>query len=630
MTERPTHLDAEAAQRRGEIETLLQFVDRLSAAGDAAEVLQSVMEVLAPLLSIKRVGIVTNEGDHALSIGLWDQGVWRPGGTKIPLDGSVSGWVIRNRRAWQTEDLAKDPMHFRAIAALAGVTIGASMALPIFGQDGAVLGVLNLHSERTGRPFSEDDVRIAEALARHLALPIERVRLMRELRASEERFRRQAFTDSLTGLHNRAWLMDHLPRALDQVRERARGLALIFLDLDGFKAINDSLGHSFGDEALAATARRLREGAPEPDRVARLGGDEFVVLAENAGSAERALQLAQRLIDAIRHQIQVRGRQRSLTACAGVTLCGPERPVYRVERLLREADIALYAAKARGRAQAALFESRMSQLAFQQIDLETDLQQALERHQLLLHYEPAFDLLRLHEYSAREVCGVEALLRWRHPWRGLLPAGDFIRLAEESGALAPISDWAIDEACRRAATWQRFSSGRSAPPTLAVNLAAAHLLQPGFVERVADLLQAAALRPEALEMEIGERALLQAPDRTTAALGALHDLGVRLALDDFGDGAFSLDSLRRLPVDRVKIGRSLVTALEEDAGARTIVRSMIDLAHALRIGVTAQGIETEGQLTFLRAAGCDSGQGFLLSPPIPAEEIDSLFAGIGV
>jgi diguanylate cyclase (GGDEF)-like protein len=624
MAERRSGGQARALARRNQIETLLQFVDRLATAGDAAEVFQSVMEILAPLLSVKRVGIVTNEGDHALSMGLWDNGVWRPGGTRIPLDGSISGWVIQNRRIWRTENLATDPMHFRGIAALAGVQIGASMAVPIFGRDGDVLGVLNLHSEQAGGVFSEDDIRLAEGLARHLALPLERVRLIRELRESEERYRRQAFTDSLTGLHNRAWLMDHLTQAIDVARERGRRVALVFFDLDGFKIINDSLGHSYGDEVLALIARRLREAAPDPDLVARLGGDEFVLLVEHVASPEAALELAKRVSAAVRHHLRLRGRQRYLTTSAGVAVLPAGRHAYAAERLLREADIALYAAKARGRGQIALFEPSMSRLALQRMDLEADLQRALERRQLIVYYQPAYDL------RTRAVRAVEALVRWQHPRRGLLPAAEFIRLADESGILAPIGDWAMEQAVRHAARWQQIRDAEGPQPALGVNVAVSQLQQPGFADRLAALLEAESVQPSTVEIEIADGAALQDADGTLASVDALRALGVRLTLDGFGNGRSSLSALRRLPVDRVKIDRSFIAALEEDAGTQTVVRSVIELAHALQIGVTAMGIETEGQFEFLREAGCDCGQGWLLSQPVPAEAVDRLLLGVGV
>jgi len=610
-------LEREASLRRQEVGAFLEVADRLTAANDPGEVLQGIMEVIAPLLPVRRIGIVTNEGDHALSGGLWDDGVWRPGGTRIPLEGSISGWVIANKKIWRTGDLESDALHFQGIAALQGLQIGASMAVPIIAGDGRVLGVLNLHSAEKGDVFGDNEVRIAEGIARHLAIALERARLVSNLRESEERFRHQAFTDSLTGLPNRASLIEQLDTALTSARESGTRLALIFLDLDGFKLINDSLGHFIGDEVLSIIGQRLRETVGETSVVARFGGDEFVVLSEKIGSPAAACALAERLVTAIQRPFRLRGRERYLTTSAGVTLSGSGRGSYRAERLLREADIALYVAKAQGKGGTALFEPNMSSVALLRMDLETDLQRALDRNELDLHYQPVFDL------STRELDGVEALVRWRHPRRGLLVAEDFIHLAEESGLILSIGEWAMEHACRSAGAWRELVA--PAKPILSVNLSARQFQQPDLVGSIATILRETGLDPKTLEVEITESAMILDLERAIRTMQALRESGVRLAIDDFGTGYSSLSYLRRLAVDRVKIDQSFVAAVESDPGTATIVRSVVDLAHALQMTVTAEGIETIGQLEFLRSVGCDFGQGYLLSPPVPAAELGSIF-----
>jgi diguanylate cyclase (GGDEF)-like protein len=609
--------EQEVELRRREMNALLEVADRLTAATDPGDVLQGIMEIVAPLLPVQRIGIVTNEGDHALSGGLWDNGVWRPGGTRIPLEGSISGWVIKNKEIWKTRDLDNDALHFQGIAALRGLHIGASMAVPIIAGDGRVLGVLNLHSEQRGDVFGENDIRVAEGIARHLAIALERARLVRDLRDSEERFRRQAFTDSLTGLPNRAALIEQLDAALGRARDSGRKVALIFVDLDGFKLINDTLGHFIGDEVLSVIGRRLREALDESSTVARFGGDEFVVLAENVTSAAVANALSERLITAIQRPFRLRGRERYLTASAGVTVSGSGRGSYRAERLLREADIALYVAKSRGKGRTTLFEPNMSSLAMARMDMESDLQRALERNELDLYYQPIFEL------NTREIDGVEALVRWVHPRRGLLVADEFIHVAEESGLILSIGEWAIEHACRCAGEWQ--AQVAPATPILSVNLSARQFQQPDLIARISNILEEAGMNPHSLEIEITESAMIQDLEGAIATMKSLRDSGVRLAIDDFGTGYSSLSYLRGLAVDRVKIDQSFISALESDPGTATIVRSVVELAHALGMTATAEGIETNGQLAFLRSIGCDFGQGFLLSAAVPARELGAIF-----
>jgi diguanylate cyclase (GGDEF)-like protein len=609
--------EQEANLRSRELQALLEITDRLTAANDPGEVLQGIMEVIAPLLPVRRIGIVTNEGDHALSGGLWDDGIWHPGGTRIPLEGSISGWVITNKRMWRTADLEHDTQHFQGITALQGVHIGASLALPIMAGDGRVLGVLNLHSEAKGEVFGENEIRMAEGIARHLAVALERARLVRNLRESEERLRRQAYSDSLTGLPNRAALIDHLDIALKRPRQNRARLALIFLDLDGFKLINDSLGHFAGDEVLSMIGQRLRQTVPEPSMVARFGGDEFVVMAERVHSFQEANTLAENLMAAIQRPFRLRGRERYLSASAGVTLSGAGKGSSRAERLLREADIALYVAKARGKGRTAIFEPGMSDAALARMDLETDLQRAIDRNELDLYYQPIFAL------QSSRIEGVEALVRWIHPRRGLLAAEDFIHLAEESGLILSIGDWAIEKALTSAMAWRTALA--PAEPILSVNLSALQFQQPDLLSRIAAMLRKTGLDPRTLEIEITESAMIQDLDRAIATMRALRDCGVRLAIDDFGTGYSSLSYLRRLAVDRVKIDQSFIAAIESDPGTATIVRSVIDLAHALGISVTAEGIETSNQLDILRSVGCDFGQGFLLSAAVPATELGNVF-----
>jgi diguanylate cyclase (GGDEF)-like protein/PAS domain S-box-containing protein len=432
----------------------------------------------------------------------------------------------------------------------------------------------------------------------------------------EEQLEQRAFFDSLTGLPNRAVFRDRLDHALARSARRSDVLAVLLLDLDRFKLVNDSLGHDAGDELLVAVGGRIQACSRSSDTVARLGGDEFAILLEDAASEEAAIALAGRLLEALTSPFEVRGREVFIGASIGVALhVGPSG---QPDELIRNADTAMYAAKGAGKGRCVVFQPAMHQRSLEFFEVQADLQRALVRGEFVLHYQPIVDL------ATGTLQGVEALVRWLHPTRGLIMPGGFIPVAEETGMIVPLGVWVLGAACRQAVEWQNRSSDTSSL-SMSVNLSMRQLLEPDLVPRVAEVLAATDLDPRALILEITEGSLLQDVGETAAKLHALKELGARLALDDFGTGSSSLGHLRQFPIDVLKIDKSFVDGLgDEGSDASALVRAIIELARTLRLTTVAEGIESSEQLTQLRLAGCNLGQGYLFAKPLARDELENM------
>jgi len=452
--------------------------------------------------------------------------------------------------------------------------------------------------DEQGRPMRIDGV--ASDVTRH--------------KESQALLYRAAHHDALTGLPNRKLMQERLRQGLARHDREGGTLALMLIDIDRFKTINDSLGHKAGDSMLCQVAERLAGSLREEDTVARLGGDEFVVVLPDVADEAGAAAVVHKLTAALVPPMKVDGRTIHCTASFGIALS--PRDGEDVESLLKNADTAMYAAKRGGRNAHRFYAAEMNAAAARLLDLENALRGALERREFEVYYQPQVDLAR-----DGAVCGFEALLRWRHPERGLIPPAEFIPLAEETGLIVPIGEWVLGEACRQARTWiERFD------PDLRVagNLSARQFARPGLAQTVAATLAACGLTARNLELELTESMIMDDPDQSGRILAELKAMGITLAVDDFGTGYSSLAYLRRFPIDVLKIDQSFVSDLVSNPDDAAICASIIAMAHSLRLKVVAEGVENDGQLGFLAQRGCDHAQGYLIGRPLPSVDATTL------
>jgi diguanylate cyclase (GGDEF)-like protein/PAS domain S-box-containing protein len=429
----------------------------------------------------------------------------------------------------------------------------------------------------------------------------------------EDELKRQAFHDSLTGLANRALFADRLQHAISRAERSPTALAVLFVDLDDFKTVNDSLGHSEGDLLLIAVADRLRAGLRASDTIARMGGDEFAILIEDPVDGETPMDVGRRMLAHLEPPFVHGAKELFVRASIGIATTRSRD--HTADEVLRNADVAMYTAKSNGKNRLEVFEPGMHSAALARLALKGDLERALERGEFTLVYQP---IVRL---GVGRLSGVEALLRWQHRDRGTVGPAEFIPVAEETGLIVPLGRWVLQRACAQAAAWNAIAPH---PITMSVNVSGRQLQQPAFVAEVAQVLASTGLAPELLTLELTESVLMQDAEAATVMLADLKSLGVRLAIDDFGTGYSSLNYLRRFPIDELKIDRSFVASLDEGPAQAAVVLSILRLSETLHLETVAEGIEEPSQLAALRDLGADLGQGYLFARPLDVSAITAL------
>jgi diguanylate cyclase (GGDEF)-like protein/PAS domain S-box-containing protein len=479
-------------------------------------------------------------------------------------------------------------------------TVGLAMDCVLLRRDGSELAI-----EDSAAPIHDRDGHVTGAV-----LVFHDVT---ESRAMAIKMAHLAQHDFLTGLPNRVVLTERLGQAIGLARRNYKKAALLFVDLDFFKHINDSLGHLVGDRLLQSVAARLGNCIRTTDTVCRQGGDEFVIMLAEIEHAQDAAHISEKLLEAFSESHRIDGHELHVTLSIGISIFPDDGRD--VDTVMKNADTAMYHAKANGRNTYQFFRSEMNTKAMQRLSIQTNLRRALKQGEFLLHYQPKIDL------TTGSMSGTEALIRWQDPEHGMIFPDDFISVAEDSGLIVPIGRWVLKEACRQVKAW--LDSGLS-PVSVSVNISAVELRHKDFIAGVAQILQETALAPKYLELELTESILMQDVELSTHVLHQLKELGVKLAIDDFGTGYSSLSYLKRFPIDTMKIDQSFVRDVAGNTDDASIVSAVIGMGHNLKQRVIAEGVETHKQLAFLRTHQCDEGQGFLFSHPLPAIDFANL------
>jgi diguanylate cyclase (GGDEF)-like protein len=594
-------------ERQVLLERLSVLQRSIASRDELDDVLEAIVEGAHELLGDETVGLRLLVPDDPAKVELVaSRGVkdsHLPAMKRSQVGDGAGGRAISEGRLVVIEDYAADP---KMVPQMVSDGICAALAAPVF-QRGAVVGSLVVATHRRGRTYSDSERDALKAFAEHAGLALN------DAKAAEETAH-QAFHDPLTGLPNRALFLDRLRLASARAQRSGHRVAVLFADLDGFKTVNDSLGHAAGDQLLVAVGQRFDACVRPSDTVGRFGGDEFAILMEDVRDPIAAARIAQRALEALERPFEVLGREVYVTASIGIAV-GNES----AQDLLRNADIAMYEAKGRGKGRYELFQREMHHAMAERLELEQDLKRAVEDEEFVLHYQPLIDL------ESGSATGVEALVRWLHPEWGMIPPNDFIPLAEETGRIHAIGRWVLHRACETAAGLQL----EHGPFEISVNLSGAQLRQASLVREVSDALQRSGLDPRLLILEITESVLMDTTASNVERLNALKRLGVQLAVDDYGTGYSSLQYLRRFPIDWLKVAKPFVDGVDRSEEEAGVARAIVDLARSLHLGVVAEGIETKRQSERLLELGCPRGQGFHYSPPKPVEELAEVLEDLG-
>jgi diguanylate cyclase (GGDEF)-like protein/PAS domain S-box-containing protein len=608
ITERRRH-EAELARRARQQEAVARLGQvALRGNGDLDELMREVALTVSVTLDVELSAILElRDSDSALIFAVgcgWEDDVVAGAAFSAADPDTPGGYTLTSKQPVVVDDFASEARFSRsAFLSARGVRSGVTV---IIEGDRRPFGILAAHT-RSRRTFTIDDANFMQAVANVLSSAMQR-------RRAEDQMRHAALHDELTGLPNRRLVRDRIGQAL---RRRGGGqVAVLIVDLDRFKVINDSLGHAAGDELLLAVAPRLREAIRPSDTVARLGGDEFVVVCEGLADPRDAVAVAERIAATIMQPVALADGPHHLSASVGIALA--DCPSATADSLLRDADAAMYRAKERGRGRYELFDELMREQVLLRMRTENELRRALDGGELRVHYQPIVDL------GDRRPIGVEALVRWQHPDRGLLAPGEFIGVAEEAGLIGELGLWVLRESCRDAAAWQQAFG----PDLwLSVNVSGRQIAQPAFPAKVADIVLASGLATGSLMLEITESVLIDEADAPMTVLAELRDRDLRLVLDDFGTGFSSLSYLQRFPLDGLKIDRSFVAALEEGTrDGAAIVDALARMASGMSLHLVAEGVETEGQAVRLAELGCTYAQGYLFARPMPADEVSAYLA----
>jgi diguanylate cyclase (GGDEF)-like protein len=601
----------ELHERQTLLERLSRIQHSITRGADLQQTLDAIVagasELMAePVAAMRLVDRDRPERTHiASAVGLESQVLVEMRDSEIGH--GIGGRAIEEDRLIVIEGYGSDA---GSLAPMSANPLTAAMSAPVR-ERGEVVGALTVASYTPARAFTNSEREALLAFAETTSLALTDARLVANAL-------HMAVHDALTGLPNRVLFLDRVDHALETVSRRPRNVAVLFLDLDNFKLVNDSLGHGAGDQLLVAVADRLSGALKAGDTVARFGGDEFAVLADINEEAD-AIHIAERILAMFAHPFALEGREVFASASIGIAISSR---TFDGEALVRDADAAMYRAKSRGRAGYELFDEAMRARVMQRLQLESELHRALKRGELELAYQPIVSL------ADGAVLGAEALVRWHHPERGLLMPGDFIPIAEEVGLIVPIGEWVLRTACRDAAAWGDLRP--DGPPLfVAVNLSARQVSNPCVVHTVRDALERAGLDAPLLELEITESSIIEEADRPQANVLGLRDLGAKLVLDDFGTGYSSLTYLKRFPLDGLKIDRSFTDGLGVDSDDTAIVSAVAGMARGLGLAVTAEGVEHAAQALELRRLGCRRAQGYHYARPMPLADFRAFVARSG-